>query len=84
MILYLNDKILNKSQCPLLWWKRNQYIYQKLQHIARKYLSLHVTTVPPERLFIHASDVCTSHRFKLLPENIVLLIFLKANKRYLI
>ena len=38
--LYLNDEILNRNQCPLQWWKRNQHIYPKLHHIARKFLSL--------------------------------------------
>ena len=80
--LYLKDNILNRHECPLQWWNRNQLIYPNLQNIARKYLSLPATTVPSERLFSNASDVCTSHRTSLLPENAELLIFLKSNKMF--
>lgn len=79
---YINDVVLSRNECPFIWWKENQLIYPNLYVIARKYLSLPATTVPSERIFSNAGDICSSHRSRLLPQNAELLIFLKANKKF--
>jgi len=50
-----------------------------LSKAAQRYLSSLATSVPSERLFSSAGDICSDKRTCLLAENVERLLFLKAN-----
>jgi len=50
-----------------------------LSKAAQRFLSSPATSVPSERLFSSAGDICLDKRTCLLAENVERLVFLKAN-----
>jgi len=50
-----------------------------LSKAAQRYLSSPATSVPSERLFSSAGDICLDKRTCLLAENVECLVFLNAN-----
>ena len=50
-----------------------------LSKAAQRYLSSPATSVPSERLFSSAGDICSDKRTCLLAENVERLVFLQAN-----
>lgn len=49
----------------LIWLKDNEKIYPEVSQIAKKYLTVVVTSVPGERLFTEAGQVITKIRNRL-------------------
>ena len=50
-----------------------------LSKAAQRYLSSPATSVPSERLFSSAGDICSDKRTCMFAENVERLVFLKAN-----
>jgi len=73
----MTDKI-SHNQDPLLWWKYNQKKYPVVSQLAKKYLSVIVTSVPCERLFSEAGQVVTKRRNRLSPDTVYRLLFLNS------
>ncbi len=63
----------------LQWWSENLSRFPTLAQIAQKYLYAPPTSVPSERLFSGAGNVCDDRRSRLAPRNAELLLFIKNN-----
>jgi len=67
---------------PLVWWQANA---PKLPHVwllASVVLAVPATSAPSERVFSAAANIVDKKRFRLKPENVDLLVFLKSNKDF--
>ena len=74
-----------ESNCdPLEWWKSASGRYPLLSQLARKYLSVVATSVPPKRAFSTAGHIVNEKRACFLPENVSMLVFLAANLKYIV
>ena len=66
---------------PLLWWKSNSSIFSLLSSLARKYLHVHGTSVPSERIFSKGSLTVDPFHSCLKPDSVNTLIFLSKNMK---
>ncbi|XP_061170062.1 E3 SUMO-protein ligase ZBED1-like [Saccostrea echinata] len=76
---YLSDRI-QPNEDPLLWWRKNEEKYPVLSKLAKKFLGVPATSVPPERFFSSAGLIITKLRNRLSSELVDKIIFLHKNK----
>jgi len=76
---FVYEPILARESDPILWWCDNAARFPSLSNAAQWYLAAPANSVPSERLFSLAGDICSEKRTCLLAENIEHLVFLKAN-----
>lgn len=76
---YMEEKVIPRSEDPLLWWKRNENTFSLLSKLAKKYLGIVATSVPAERLFSKAGETISQRRNRLKPKNVNMLLFLNSN-----
>jgi hypothetical protein len=80
---YLECPCIRSSEDPLEWWKDNETKYPHLAGLAKKYLSIPASTAPSERAFSIASKILDKGRYRMKPERLCKLIFMKHNIRSL-
>jgi hypothetical protein len=52
IVSYLGPvRLSTEKLCPLLFWKRNEYIYKRISTLARVYLTSNASSMPVESLF---------------------------------
>ena len=78
---YLQDKPLDREESPLLWWKLNKHRFPLIPKVAKRYLTVPVTSTPAERVF-HSWFTVTRLRSCLTPDHINMLVFLNKNAFY--
>ena len=76
---YKSETQLARIGNPLQWWKDNAFRYPLLSPVAQVLLSVPATSVPSERVFSTAGDICTAQRASLGPDQVDMLVFLKKN-----
>ena len=81
VLQYKSEPALPLDADPLQWWRENRFRFQHLARLAQMYLAIPGTSVPSERVFSVAGDICTAQRASLTRENMDMLIFLKKNMK---
>lgn len=76
---YLGMPKVNWNINPITWWKLHEDSFPELKTVARKYLAIQGSSVPPERVFSVGEDVIMRQRTALLQENTKMQIFLTHN-----
>lgn len=76
---YMEEKVIQRSEDPLLWWKKNENAFPLLGKVAKRYLGTVATSVPAERLFSKAGETISQKRNWLKAENVNMLLFLNTN-----
>ena len=76
---YASLSVVDGDDDPLCWWKLNEHKLPMLGQLARRYLAIHATCSPSERLFSKAGQVSTPVRAQLKPEKVDQLVFLAEN-----
>lgn len=64
---------------PLQWWKQNQQNFPILSKLAKKYLSMPISSAPSERVWSITKYIVGTTRQSLLAEKVAKLSFLKCN-----
>lgn len=77
---YLNSACENRSADPLAYWKTEQHNYEKLAHLAQKYLSIQASSASVERIFSIAGKIFKPDRCSLSDEIFESLMMLRCNK----
>uniref|UniRef100_A0A674MCS2 BED-type domain-containing protein n=1 Tax=Takifugu rubripes TaxID=31033 RepID=A0A674MCS2_TAKRU len=54
---YMEEKVIPRSEDPLIWWEKNETTFPLLNKVAKKYLGTFAISVPAERLFSKSSTV---------------------------
>jgi len=67
---------------PLVWWQANAPKFPHVWLLASVVLAVPATSAPSERVFSAAANIVDKKRFRLKPENVDLLVFLKSNKDF--
>ena len=67
---FLGEARLPRESSPLVLWRDDGARFPLLCAVAARYLAAPATSVPSERLFSTADDVCGEKRTCLLTENI--------------
>ena len=67
---------------PLVWWQANAPKLPYVWLLASVVLAVPATSAPSERVFSAAANIVDKKRFRLKPENVDLLVFLKSNKDF--
>ena len=78
-VLPLFDSSTNKYADPLPWWKAHETRYPRLYALAMQFLQVQATSAPSERVFSSGGKTVTVDRASLLPHNVDMLVFLRAN-----
>jgi len=77
---YLSHPHLDAEECPLEWWKNESSHYPLVAQLARKYLSVCATSVPPtEQGFSCGGNIVSDKRSLLKPDKVDSLVFLVLN-----
>lgn len=71
---YLNEPYLNRIHDPLKWWESRKFIYPTLYSVAMKRLCIPATSVPWERIFSKAGQICTQKRSHLTSDQVSRLV----------
>ena len=79
---YLNSAAVSQDCNPLEYWKVNQLSYPMLSSLAKKYLSVPVSSAPVERIFSTGGKIFGPARC-CLPDNLFQeLMFIKLNRLF--
>ena len=78
---YMEEKILQRKDDPLKWWKEHDKHYTLLSILALKYLSIPGTSVPSERVFSKAGELVSARRSRIKPKNVDMFLFINKNLR---
>ena len=73
--LHLEDRKVD----PILWWQEKALIMPHLFKLSKKVLMIPATSVPSERIFSKAGQLCNDRRNRLTPKHVNELMFLNAN-----
>ena len=73
--LHLEERAVD----PLLWWETKANVMPYLYKLSRKVLMIPATSVPSERLFSKAGQLCNDRRNRLTPKHINEILFLNSN-----
>ncbi|KAL2091684.1 hypothetical protein ACEWY4_013947 [Coilia grayii] len=79
MAIYLQERVIDREENPLIWWKNNQCRFPLMAKLAKKYLCICATSTPSERVFSTAGSVVTPIRSLLKPEKENMFVFLARN-----
>ena len=77
--LYLKERPLDREEPPLGWWKENHH---RFPLVAKKYLTIPITSTPAERVFSTAGLTVTRLRSCLRPEHVNMLVYLNKNASF--
>lgn len=77
---YLSEPVIDfhRTSC-YSWWRENSRRFSLLSKLAQRYLSAPATSVPSERLFSDAGNICSDKRNRLASERTETLLFIKNN-----
>ncbi|UYV75882.1 hypothetical protein LAZ67_13001667 [Cordylochernes scorpioides] len=76
---YLAEPIIDRRMDPLVWWHERKTIFPDLFLLMQKRLCIPATSVPCERLFSKAGNICTQKRSCLTSSKISKILFLNHN-----
>lgn len=76
---YLNEQYLNRINDPLKWWESRKLTYPNLYAVAIKRLCIPATSVPCERIFSKAGQICTEKRSRLTSDKVSKTLFINHN-----
>ena len=77
--LYLKEKPIDREEPPLGWWKENQHRFPLVSRVAKRYLTIPITSTLAERVFSTAGLTVTRLRSCLTPEHVNMLVYLNKN-----
>lgn len=75
---YLCQSTISLKSDPIVFWKSHEAVYQYLDKVGLKYLSMIGTSVPSERLFSKTGSIATDIRNRLSPKKLDMLMFLNS------
>ncbi|UYV72018.1 hypothetical protein LAZ67_9001565 [Cordylochernes scorpioides] len=78
---YLAEPIIDRRMDPLVWWHERKTIFPDLFLLMQKRLCIPATSVPCERLFSKAGNICTQKRSCLTSSKISKILFFKPQFR---
>jgi hypothetical protein len=67
---------------PLDWWRIHYEKFPNIWKLASCILAIPATSAPSERVFSAAANIVNKKRVRLKPDMVDLLIFLKANSKF--
>lgn len=76
---YFQDKLINRMENPLEWWKSNEKRFEKLSWLAKKYLSIPASAIPPSRIYTEAGKTVASKRSIIPTDRVNMRVFLYEN-----
>ncbi|CAH0717193.1 unnamed protein product, partial [Brenthis ino] len=76
---YLDAPIIDRSECPLKWWKIHRESYPNLYKVAVQKLNAMASSVPCERVFSAAGNMLNERRTRLGIRKLQQLVFLNQN-----
>ncbi|MBN3284456.1 ZBED4 protein, partial [Polyodon spathula] len=76
---YIAEPLCKRSCSPLDWWRGKELRFPALARLARRYLAIPSTAVPPERAFAAQESPALRRRATLAPEHLDQILFLNQN-----
>nr|XP_060639750.1 E3 SUMO-protein ligase ZBED1-like [Anolis sagrei ordinatus] len=80
---YIVEPLCKRSTNPLDWWKNNEHRFPSVARLARQYLAIPATVVPPDQAFAASESALEHRRGVLAPENLDQILFLHQNFDFL-
>jgi hypothetical protein len=81
--VYLRTIKSSSFDCPLKFWKSNQYKFPLLAKLAKKYLGIPASSAAVERMFSIAGHIFSLKRRNMGKKIFCELVLLKLNERFL-
>lgn len=79
---YLESPPISREENPLVYWKHHEELFPTLSNLAKKYMTVPMTSIPCERLFSKAGDPFVQKRANLKPKHLNMMLFLNRNFNY--
>lgn len=77
---YLEEPLIDRKKNPLMWWKdHGSARFPILAVVAREFLSIPATSVPPERVFLLKGQSFCEKRKQIKPKYVDQFLFLSMN-----
>ncbi|XP_041090485.1 E3 SUMO-protein ligase ZBED1-like [Polyodon spathula] len=76
---YIAEPLCKRSCSPLDWWRGKELRFPALAGLARRYLAIPSTAVPPERAFAAQESPALRRRATVAPEHLDQILFLNQN-----
>ena len=80
--MYLEEKPIDREESPLVWWRENQHRFPKISKVARRFLTIPITSTPSEQVFSTAGLTVTRLHSSPTPEHVNMLVFLNKNSEH--
>ena len=79
--MYLAESEIDKSSCPLQWWKLKEPSFPNLAVLTKKYFSVPATSVEAERRYSELGFLLNKKRLSMTGEHVDMQLFLKDKLR---
>lgn len=76
---YLAELHITRTNDPLIWWESRKNLYPNLYKIMLKRLCIPATSVPCERIFSKAGQICNEKRSRLTTKKISQILVVQSN-----
>ncbi|XP_067831096.1 E3 SUMO-protein ligase ZBED1-like [Heptranchias perlo] len=80
---YLAEPLRKRNTNPFDWWRSNEHRFPAVAKLAKRYLSIPVTSVPAKKALFCSSSTADPCRSALLPDHIDQIMFLHKNFDYI-
>ncbi|CAG9130978.1 unnamed protein product [Plutella xylostella] len=74
--MYLKEKIVPRTACPMQWWRDHKFIYPALYSLFIRSCNIVLTPVPCERAFSRAGYIISDRRTRLTSSKVTKIMFL--------
>ena len=79
LVAYASEPVIDRSECPLMWWAENRRRYPLVSEVARRLLVVPATAISTDRLYTKKGDKIMDKRDTMSLERANEVLFIMEN-----